>query len=328
MSVYDPDKLEFSSENELLTNSYPFVAQKSGKHLVKFTLVNLEGGPANLTLQLDDNYKIPIGLYKKYKETVSGYEIEILESEPEGLSRESFLEITRSGVLKYILHKTDFTFSLFTEDYNDSGATSTSSKIYSTTIDKTGDGAPDTIIHFYSMGAHCCSEYRFIELGDIVWQRKNLYTGNSGLDAVGRSPSGGLIYRLYDDNFAYWLTSFADSPMPEVYLSFSKGILKPDISKMLKPPPDLKVLDKEAREIQTSISSLAYTGIDNQSSDVFPQPFWKRMLDLIYSNQDDIAWQYFDLVWPPKKSGKELFRKDFTNQLEKSDFYQSIKLQL
>jgi hypothetical protein len=42
------------------------------------------------------------------------------------------------------------------------------------------------------------------------------------------------------------------------------------------------------------------------------------MLDLIYTGNEQTAWQYFEMVWPPKRQGKELFLKDFKAQLAES----------
>ena len=40
--------------------------------------------------------------------------------------------------------------------------------------------------------------------------------------------------------------------------------------------------------------------------------------NLIYTGNEQIAWQYFEMVWPPKRQGKELFLRDFKAQLADS----------
>jgi hypothetical protein len=50
----------------------------------------------------------------------------------------------------------------------------------------------------------------------------------------------------------------------------------------------------------------------------FEEAFWGEMLDLIYSGNEPLAWQYLDLVWPPKKPGKDKFLADFKEQLADS----------
>lgn len=324
ISIIDPNGFELVSERDFQANAYQFVPQKSGTHLVKISLENADSTPVTLSIQLDNNYKLPENIKVTHTENIAGYKIQLLESRSDDISRESFATISKNGVLKYLLHKTDYAFFPFDGEEED-GSLSPSAQLYRKTPDKTGDGKPDTIINIYSLGAHCCSEYRFIELGDIVWQRKNLYTGNAGLSASRVDRNGGLIYATNDDNFAYWLTSFAGSPMPEVFLSFRNGQLLPNVEAMRKPPPNLKSIDTEARDARGKIDNSPYLGAENPNTQTFDDAFWGRMLDLIYSGHSNIAWQFFDIVWPPDKSGKDLFRSDFVEQLNKSDYYNHFK---
>jgi len=55
--------------------------------------------------------------------------------------------------------------------------------------------------------------------------------------------------------------------------------------------------------------------------DHFLPPFWGRMLDLIYTGHEDLAWKYFDEVWPPSKLGQALFVRDFKKQLSESRYW-------
>ena len=55
-----------------------------------------------------------------------------------------------------------------------------------------------------------------------------------------------------------------------------------------------------------------------------PSPFWDEMLELIYTGNEELAWQFLDLVWPPEKQGKELFIRDFKKQLLESSTWQMI----
>ena len=44
------------------------------------------------------------------------------------------------------------------------------------------------------------------------------------------------------------------------------------------------------------------------------------MLDLIFTGHEDLAWEYFNMVWPPKKKGKEKFLADFKEQLAQTSY--------
>jgi hypothetical protein len=45
------------------------------------------------------------------------------------------------------------------------------------------------------------------------------------------------------------------------------------------------------------------------------------MLSLIYTDNEEWAWKFFDLVWPEKKPGKEKFLKDFKEKLLNNSYY-------
>ena len=139
---------------------------------------------------------------------------------------------------------------------------------------------------------------------------------------IGKSPKGGLIFETSDNAFAYWLTSFAGSPLPSVILEFRNGSLRPNSNLMKKPAPSLTVLRNKARVARQQIGLEPYTGVDSSS---FDTAFWDVMLDLIYTGHEDLAWQYLDLVWDARKTGKQLFVRDFKQQLTDSQYWQMIE---
>ena len=49
------------------------------------------------------------------------------------------------------------------------------------------------------------------------------------------------------------------------------------------------------------------------------------MIDLVYTGHKDLAWKYLDMVWPANKQGKELFKSEFQEQLERSRFWEDLK---
>ena len=59
-------------------------------------------------------------------------------------------------------------------------------------------------MYFYELGKDD------VKLADIV------AGGDSDIIAIGKKPNGSLILKTGDSNFAYWLTSFAGSPIPTV----------------------------------------------------------------------------------------------------------------
>ena len=102
--------------------------------------------------------------------------------------------------------------------------------------------------------------------------------------------------------------------MPEVILEFHNGELRPNFDLMEKAPPPLAKLKAKARVASLKISNDPYTEVGMD----FEEAFWSEMLELIYSGHEDLAWQYFELVWPNKKRGKEKFTTDFKEALAES----------
>jgi len=107
--------------------------------------------------------------------------------------------------------------------------------------------------------------------------------------------------------------------MPAVTYEFKNEELSPRFDLMRKPGPTLAALRRKAATDRAKINLHPYKNPDDNFND-FEEPFWDYMLDLIYTGHEDLAWQYFDLVWPAKKAGKERFRADFKKQLDSSAY--------
>ncbi|RMH35667.1 MAG: hypothetical protein D6687_00205 [Acidobacteria bacterium] len=328
-SLYDPsgqDLLEngFSAINDV-DDSIPFVAQTSGDY--KFTIKSNESRDKEsqkITLQYTDTLKLPSKISERAFRKINGYDVKILNSAEE---EKSTLLIEKGGRPKLVL-KDVFLLSrfYFSDDVKHaySAKERRSAMLMKSTLDKTGDGTPDVAVEHYSGGAHCCYTMMFFELGETLKPRKPISTGNARMIAIGKNPKGGLRFETADDTFAYWVTSFAQSPMPTVILEFQEGVLRPNFKLMRKPAPSLTKLKNKARVIRKKISLEPYKGVDDPSSG-FEVVFWDEMLDLIYSGHEELAWQYLDLVWPAQKQGKAIFQKDFMEQLSKSQFWQMIE---
>ena len=83
---------------------------------------------------------------------------------------------------------------------------------------------------------------------------------------------------------------------------------------MKKPAPTLAKLKRDAAATRSKLNLNPYTSPEDNFND-FEEPFWGEMLDLIYTGHEDLAWQYFEMVWPAKKPGKDKFLADFKEQL-------------
>lgn len=112
---------------------------------------------------------------------------------------------------------------------------------------------------------------------------------------------------------------------------------------MKKPAPSLAVLKNKAEFYRQRLSLKPYRGdVEDYDAiyrdDTYPDNrdvtykgtvlrnvvFWGPMLDLIYTGNEELAWQFLDLVWPPQKQGKTLFIRDFKKQLSESEYWKMI----
>ena len=310
-------------------NPMPFVAKEDGKYrlTVKFEETE-ENKDATVSVSYSNVFKLPKSAKLKRQKKVNGYEIKsYATSEDEKDGYGSYLLIQKNGKLFDVLKSGSlvgdgFNFGENPADYDYSGGKK-SANLMRTTVDKTGDGTPDVAVGFYTGGAHCCFNLHIFELGNDEVRKLPTIEGNdSDVIAIGKNQKGSLILQTGDSNFAYWLTSFAGSPIPTVILTYQNGEFRPDAKLMNKPVPSLTVLKRKAAKAKKEMGLTPYTGADN---DGFLDAFWGEMLDMMYSGNETAAWQYFDLVWDSRKPGKEKFKQDFLQKLNESEYWQWLQ---
>jgi hypothetical protein len=307
----------------LLDNSFDFVATENGTYNIEVALgkAENEAGTKEFSVVYKNKFALPKNSKIKASRKINGYDAKIYEVGGEE-SDDAYLMIEKAGKLKYIAKATKNVGGLSFADTLEAGvskATQSSPNLFKATADKTGEGTPDLVVSYYSGGAHCCFSTYFYELGDEITPIKALNTADADVAAIGKSPNGGLKLATGDATFAYWNTSFAGSPIPQIILDFRDGEFRTNAKLMEKPAPSLAKLKREAAAIRAKMPLDAYVGGEEGGN--FDEAFWGTMLELIYSGHEDLAWQYFDWAWNPKKKGKEIFKKDFEKQLSNSKFY-------
>jgi len=192
--------------------------------------------------------------------------------------------------------------------------------------DLTGLGNPDMIVTSFSGGAHCCTNLLLFEVKPALRLLTTLHLGNRDLAHFAKDPADHRFY-FYgaDDTFAYWNTSFAQSPAPRVILRWvedgsGKGQFRLALDKMQGQPPAKKKWD------QSVVKKARDAFQPEEAGDYAVGPgLWSSMLDLIYSEQSARAWELLDEVWPPAKSGKTKFLADFCTQLSHSQYWSELK---
>lgn len=329
VSVKSPSGKKLANTD--FNTAFPFVATENGIYKVSFK-------PNKYVETVDKwdvtvNYKNVFNLPKSAKlqrqRKINGYDIKVYNSQEEGDDENygTYLLIEKNRMLKGLMKGGSLVGGGFNFaddptlwDYPEGKK---SSALFRTTLDKTGEGTPDVAIQFYTGGAHCCYIMYFFELGSEGVTSINPLSGDdSDIIAVNKKPKGSLVIRTGDSNFAYWLTSFAGSPIPTVILSYKNGEFRPDAQLMKKPAPTAAVLKAKAAKAKKNISLKPYTGEENED---FIYAFWGEMIDLIYSGNENSAWQYLDLVWDARKQGKEKFKEDFMRKLNESRYWKMMQ---
>lgn len=183
--------------------------------------------------------------------------------------------------------------------------------------DITGSGQPQVIIGSWSGGAHSCYTFQVLQLGKEFHRVAALNAQDSdGAHFEDLDHDGKYEFVANDWTFAYWRTSFAESPAPRIILrpkTVGDGnveyVLARDL--MQKPAPTQEQLDHTIAEIKGEPAWNQHV----------PPALWAAMLELIYTGHPDLAWQVFDRSWPDKKPGKSGFLGAFCERLSSSNYF-------
>lgn len=330
LELYDSSRKELLDQSRLgIDVPILFVAPADGNFILvsklaefQYPVLKISGGQ-RISIQYNTELRLPPGTNLKGIRKVNGFDVKIMTIDDIG---NSVLLIEKNGQLQKV---TKFAYSnsvppdfgdYITEAYPSSAKEKRSVQLIKTTVDKTGDGIPDILVFVGSCGVNgrnCSTTTYFIDLEDTI----RISEPYGDLAAIGKNPKGGLIFEL--KHSVYFGSSV-------VILEFRNGILRPNIELMKKPPPSLAVLKSKAQKFRPQLSLKPYKGIDNEDSVLYKEGFdydsffTDVMLDLIFSGNEDLAWQFLDLVWPPQKQGKALFIRDFKKQLLESQYWQMI----
>lgn len=174
--------------------------------------------------------------------------------------------------------------------------------------DFNGDGVGEVFFVNWSGGAHCCMTTVIFDPKSSTRLAEIKGEHSESFDYIDLDGDKVPEFKVLDWAFAYWNTSFAASPAPEVILSLKGGILHVRTDLMQTPA----LTDEELRELAQSVA----VGPDNQPLSTL----WKSMLDLLYGGHSDQANQLLTLAWPDA-APRERFRTEFYNELESSSMW-------
>ena len=193
--------------------------------------------------------------------------------------------------------------------------------------DITRDGEPNLIVYTWTGGAHGAHSAYVFSLGekfgvvnagkgDVGWAHFEDFDGDDVMEFV-----------AIDKNFEYWNAGYANSPFPKVIRSYKDGEYRFSVDLMKKPLPTAKELDERVTDANEAIER-ALADEDKiywrDGNFFLPAEGPWFMLEYIYSGNVQIAWEYFDRIWPEGVPGKEKYLADFKEQLTHSDYWEEI----
>lgn len=196
--------------------------------------------------------------------------------------------------------------------------------------DINGDGIPDVIVSYFSGGAHCCFEYTVFSLGRELKSLGVLNGEHSEFDFKDLDNDGKYEAIGRDWAFAYWGSSFAGSPAPKVILRWKNGRyrLADDLMRKKYNRDDILRMAKDFSDEILPVSE------DDKSLRVDPK-VWAAMLELIYTGNGNLAWEFIDRAWPAQEDDslgkrwnlyKKQFLAEFKTELRKSIYWSDLKI--
>lgn len=188
--------------------------------------------------------------------------------------------------------------------------------------DVNGDGTPEIVIHEFTHGAHCCSTDFVFSLSpeDGVKPLATIKGWHGGIIYEDRDGDGLPEVVLNDWTFAYWETSFASSPAPEVILRFrgERLVIADDL--MTSAPPTEGALTEWVQDILTNPEYQEGWHYGKP-----PPEYWSIMLDLIYHGHEAEAWTFAEAAWPAEVPGQDEFLASFKKQLSDSPYWPDVR---
>ena len=176
--------------------------------------------------------------------------------------------------------------------------------------DYTRQELPDSFPYYafsqFSLGAHCCFNIFLIHKDEP--QKVSHYWDNLDFRPwFGDANNDGEFEMFINDySYTYWPYSFAASPAPRLILRITPTgfSLAPDL--MIKPPLDEATLQQKLDEIAAQIDDdsnyMEYNVYAAVQEKYVPYELYATMLDLIYSDNEKLAWAFLEDAWPTEIS--------------------------
>jgi hypothetical protein len=187
--------------------------------------------------------------------------------------------------------------------------------------DITGNGVPNLVVSHWEGSAHGDSRYLVLELNDD--RRVNeidVIDGLLGVELQDLNNDGMIEITGLDKTYSYFYgDSFAASPLPPVVLSFDKTQAKFVPHKQLMSKPALT--SQQFNQLSLEFRKDARWHKRSRP----PSKLLDTVLELIYSGNEEQAWELFEASWPDiSEVPREKYREALRRNLRNSPFYPVI----
>lgn len=187
------------------------------------------------------------------------------------------------------------------------------------TRDCTGDGEPDLIIEGFSGGAHCCTTYAVLQLGERARALEVVEAGDAAYWRETRTP--GVLEMLGADYaFDYWLVPHVESPAPTVVLRWDGTRFALYTPSMGKPAPDRASFARMAADLNTLPARADFSG-----RTIPPPELWRAMLELAYTGHEPLCWALLKAAWNPSWGDPAAFEAEMRAQWANSPFRSMVE---
>lgn len=192
--------------------------------------------------------------------------------------------------------------------------------------DLTGDGTPDLLISEYTGGAHCCSNYYVLSLhtGGPVELLARIAGWHGGAEFRDLDGDGTPEAVLRDWSFAYWNTSFAGSPAPQVILRWRGERYVADAELMRAFPRTDGDAPLPPNEVEFAMWVQAVRAAFGRESQEIAPEYWGGILDLAYSGEGELAWRFAREAWPCGESEREDFLRELLDHWRTSPYWPEL----
>jgi hypothetical protein len=181
-----------------------------------------------------------------------------------------------------------------------------------------GDNQPCLAISGFNGGNNNCEDLYVFQIGDTFKPVATINTTGGGeFQALRRDGSLDLV--TFERTLEGMCVCEADAVYAKIIFRYQNNRYQIDLAAMKRPAPDQQKLLKMAGKIKAAFAN-AFDGEIGGA----PTVMKGRMLELIYSGNMESAWKLCELSWPTKSRGKDLFLKEFVEELKSSPHYNDI----